>query len=81
MAAPPVDVLEPQVQSQGWVRAVGATAGLRQGLGHGSSLSVAVTSLSLFISLNKVMDTDCCELTLTLPFTTFSQGKLEKANG
>lgn len=33
----------------------------------------------LLISPSKVMDTDCCELTLILPFTTFSQGELEKA--
>lgn len=51
-----------------------------QGLGHERSLSVLVLHPSgLFISLSKVKDTDCCELTLTLPFSTFSQGELEKA--
>lgn len=85
--SPRVDLLEPHVpwQRLGWVRALGPAdttqgcgkAGLRQG--HERSLSVLGLYLSgLLLSLSKGPATDCCELTLTLPFTAFSRGELEK---
>lgn len=67
-----------QRQSQGWVRARGP-ADSTQGSGGTREVTqcVRVVSSALLISLSKVKDTDCCELTLTLPFT-FCQGELEK---